>query len=227
MDAVTPAGPIRVVIIDDDALVRAGIALILGGDEGLAVVGEAGDGAQGVSLVRRLDPDVVLMDIRMPTLDGIRATQLLMADAQPPRIIVLTTFDADELIERAVAAGAAGFLLKDTPPARLVAAIHDAAAGLPALSPVAAAHLMATVADSARRTDDQARAEAHRRVSTLTDREREVAAEVGRGRSNAEIAAALFLSLPTVKAHVGHIMTKLGVTNRVQLALLVHDAGDV
>lgn len=226
LDGMISEPPIRVVLVDDDALVRAGLALILGGDRGILVVGDAGDGESGVSLVRRTAPDVVLMDIRMPRLDGIRATQMLMASEAPPRIIVLTTFDADDLIDRAIAAGAVGFLLKDTPPDRLVAAVHDAAAGVPTLSPVAVAHLMSTVADDSHRAGDEARAHARSRLMTLTEREREVAAEVGKGRSNAEIAASLFLSLPTIKAHVGHIMAKLEVGNRVQLALLVHDAGD-
>lgn len=224
MDAVTPAGPIRVVIIDDDALVRAGLALILGGDESIAVVGEAGDGAQGVSLVRRLDPDVVLMDIRMPRRDGLSATETLLAQPNPPRILVLTTFDADELVLKALRAGAAGFLLKDTPPARLVEAVRAVAAGQPMLSPSVTAQLIAAVAGPAADPEDTSAADARSRLDTLTERELEVAQAIGRGLSNQEIAGELYMSVATVKAHVGRLFTKLGVDNRVQIAILVHDA---
>jgi len=213
---------IRVLLVDDDALVRSALSLMLGGQPDLAVVGEAGDGRQGVAAVRDLRPDVVLMDIRMPVLNGLEATKILHADPEPPRVIVLTTFDADEYVVDAIASGADGFLLKDTPPAQIVEAIRKVAEGEPMLSPSAAATLVRQVRE---RSDDGRAASAAARLATLTEREREVAVAVGRGLSNAEIAAALYLSVPTVKAHVSRLFGKLEVTNRVQIAICVHDAG--
>ncbi len=209
-------------IVDDDPLVRSALALMLGGQADLEVVGEAGDGREGIDLVRSLDPDVVLMDIRMPRLNGLDATRELHARPEPPRVIVLTTFDADEHVFGALAAGADGFLLKDTPPAEIVAAIRKVSAGEPMLSP----SVTRTVLDRLRTDDsDNRTSEAERRLACLTEREREVALAVGRGLSNAEIAAELYLSVPTVKAHVSRLFDKLHVTNRVQIAILVHDAG--
>jgi DNA-binding NarL/FixJ family response regulator len=202
-------GAVRVVIVDDDALVRAGLAMILGGDDGIQVVGQAGDGEEGVSLALRLCPDVVLMDIRMPVLDGLGATVRLLAEPTPPRVIVLTTFDADDYVVRALRGGASGFLLKDTPPAEIVAAVHKVAAGEHMLSPKVTAQLIA------------------RLVAKLSEREREVAVAVGQGLANAQIAAELYMSVATVKAHVSRILDKLGVENRVQVAICVHDAGIV
>ncbi|WP_344248364.1 response regulator transcription factor [Isoptericola hypogeus] len=222
-------GATRVVLVDDDPLVRSGLRLILGGGPGLEVVAEAGDGLEALDVVARERPDVVLMDIRMPRLDGIEATRRLVAGgASRPagsaavRVIVLTTFDTDDMILEALRAGAAGFLLKDTPPDRLVAAVQAAAAGEPTLSPRVAQQLITAVTrDSA--PDGKRRAVAL--IATLTDREREVALAVGRGLSNAEIAAELFMSVPTVKTHVSRILTKLDAANRVQAAIVVHDAG--
>lgn len=215
--------PVRVLVVDDDPLVRSALSLMLGGQEDLAVVGEAADGREGVRTARELFPDVVLMDIRMPVLDGLAATRLLHADATPPRVIVLTTFDADDYVVGALVAGADGFLLKDTPPAEIVAAIRKVAGGDPMLSPSVTRTLIARV-----RTDsaDDRSADARRRLERLTERELEVATAVGRGLSNAEIATELHLSVPTVKGHVSRLFEKLETTNRVQIALCVRDAGD-
>ena len=218
-----PAHPdvVRVLVVDDDPIVRGALALMLGGQGDLEVVGEAGDGREALAAVRRLHPDVVLMDIRMPVLDGLAATTALHQQPDPPRVIVLTTFDADDYVVAAVAAGADGFLLKDTPPAEIVAAIRTVVDGDPMLSPSATASLIRRV-----RAGDEGRAErATARLARLTPREHEVAVAVGRGLTNAEIARTLFLSVPTVKAHVSRLFDKLEVTNRVQIAICVHDAG--
>ena len=213
---------VRVLIVDDDPLVRSALTLMLGGQSDVEVVGEAGDGREGIELARRLVPDVVLMDIRMPRLNGLEATQQLHAAPDPPRVIVLTTFDADEHVIGAVAAGADGFLLKDTPPAQILDAIRCVAGGEPMLSASATRTLINRV--RAESGDDRADG-ARERLALLTEREHEVALTVGRGLSNAEIARELFLSVPTVKAHVSRLFEKLQVTNRVQIAICVHDAG--
>ncbi|MFN8194503.1 MAG: response regulator transcription factor [Nocardioidaceae bacterium] len=212
----------RVLIVDDDPLVRSALSLMLGGRSDLELVGEAADGADGVRRSAELAPDVVLMDIRMPVLNGLEATRRLQATAEPPRVIVLTTFDADEYVLGALRAGADGFLLKDTPPAEIVDAIHRVVEGESMLSPTATRTLIRQV----REHEEDDRAEAARaRLTALTERESEVAVAVGRGLSNAEIAAELYLSVATVKAHVSRLFDKLGVTNRVQIAICVHDAG--
>ncbi|MEU5163053.1 response regulator transcription factor [Streptomyces sp. NPDC020875] len=217
---------IRLLVVDDDPLVRAGLALMLGGAEDLRIVGEAADGAEVPALVERLAPDVILMDIRMPDVDGLTATEELRGRPGAPEVVVLTTFHADEQVLRALRAGAAGFVLKDTPPAEIVAAVRRVAAGEPVLSPAVTRQLMSHVAGVPAATGgDTRRAAALTRTSLLADREREVAVEIGRGRSNAEIAAALYMSVPTVKTHVSRILAKLGFNNRVQIALLAHDAG--
>jgi len=212
----------RVLIVDDDPLVRSALALMLGGQPDLEVVGEAGDGRAGLAACARLEPDVVLMDIRMPVLGGLEATRDLHRRPDPPRVIVLTTFDADEHVVGALAAGADGFLLKDTPPARIVDAIRTVASGDPMLSPTATRALIERLRREA--GDDRA-ATARTALGRLTGRELDVAREVGRGHSNAEVGARLHLSVPTVKAHVSRVFDKLQVTNRVQIAILVHDAG--
>lgn len=221
------AAPIRVAIIDDDPLVRAGLTMILGGDPSLEVVGEASDGSEAVALVRRVSPHVVLMDIRMPHRDGIAATGDLLALPNAPRVLVLTTFDADEMVLAALRVGAHGFLLKDTPPARLVEAVHTVAAGQPILSPHATSALIAEVAgrEAAGPTPaDRRRDSARAALELLTEREREVAEAVAHGLSNAAIARTTYVSVATVKAHVGRILAKLGLENRTQIALLVRDA---
>lgn len=225
MAEVTPemAATVRILLVDDDPLVRSGLALILGGAPDLEVVGQAGDGGEAIRLIPDLAPDVVLMDIRMPTLDGVEATRVLKARGEKPRILVLTTFGADEHVVAALSAGADGFLLKDTPPADIVAAVRRVAAGEPTVSPAVLSTMIGRIRNGG--PDDAARA-ASQRLAALTDREHEIALAVGRGLSNAEIAGELFLSVPTVKAHIGRIFTKLGVDNRVQIAILVHDAGE-
>ncbi|MEV6776618.1 response regulator transcription factor [Streptomyces syringium] len=212
--------PIRLLLVDDDPLVRAGLSFMLGGLPDLEIVGEAADGSEVAALVDRHSPDVVLMDIRMPSMDGLAATEALRRRERPPEVIVLTTFHADEQVLRALRAGAAGFVLKDTPPAEIVEAVRRVAAGAPVLSPTVTRQLIERVTD---RGPDRG-AEARERLARLNDRERQVAIAVGRGRSNAEIAAALFMSVATVKAHVSRILTKLDLNNRVQIALLAHDA---
>lgn len=212
----------RVVLVDDDPLVRSALTLMLGGQSDLEVVGEAGDGRDGLAMIERLRPDVVLMDIRMPRLDGLAATRALHSRTDPPRVIVLTTFDADDNVVDALAAGAEGFLLKDTPPPQIIAAIRAVAAGDPMLSPSVTRTLIQRLRDDA---DDDRSETAARRLAVLTEREHDVALAVGRGLSNAEIAGELHLSVPTVKAHVSRLFEKLHVTNRVQIAICVHDAG--
>jgi len=210
---------IRVLLVDDDALVRAGLTMMLDGANGIEVVGEAADGDQVPAAVDAHAPDVVLMDLRMPRTDGITATRRLRARPRAPEVIVLTTFDADENVLAALRAGASGYLLKDSPPDQIVAAIHRVAAGDPILSPAITRRLMdRAVATSG--TREQARAA----LADLTPREHEVVVGIARGETNAEISARLFMSVATVKAHITHILTKLGLTNRTQIALLAHDA---
>ncbi|WP_214326630.1 response regulator [Nonomuraea sediminis] len=212
---------IRVLIVDDDALVRAGLSMILSGAGDIEIVGEAGDGAQVPPMIAEHRPDVVLMDIRMPEVDGLTATERLRATSAPPEVVVLTTFHADAQVLRALRAGAAGFLLKDIPPRDLVESIRKVAAGEPILSPAVTRQLISHVSEGGnggRR--DGARAQLDR----LSEREREVALAVGQGRSNAEIAKELYMSVATVKAHVSRVLTKLALNNRVQIALLVYDA---
>ncbi len=213
---------VKVMLVDDDALVRAGLALILGGAPDLEVVAQASDGADAVARAREVRPDVVLMDIRMPIMNGLDATERLMAQPQPPEVVVLTTFDADDHVVRALAAGASGFLLKDTPPEQIVEAVRRVAAGDPILSPSVTRQLIARVQDLG--GDDRA-TKARERLADLTDRERDVALALARGLSNADIARELHLSVPTVKAHISRLFSKLDVTNRVQIAICVHDAG--
>ncbi|SKB03428.1 response regulator [Aeromicrobium choanae] len=212
----------RVLLTDDDPLVRAGLALILGGAKTIEVVAEAANGREAVAAVREQPVDLVLMDLRMPVMDGIEATRAISAEPRAPKVLVLTTFDADDHVVRALAAGAAGFLLKDTPPPRIVKAIEAVMAGEPMLSPAVTQNLIRQVtADST----DHRRTDAERLVATLTERELDVARAVGQGRSNAEIAGELFMSLATVKAHISRIFAKLDATNRVQVAITMHDAG--
>ncbi|WP_404961587.1 response regulator [Streptomyces sp. 147326] len=214
---------IRVLLVDDDAIVRAGLRLMLGGAPDIELVAEAADGAEVPGLVAAQGPDLVLMDIRMPRVDGLAATEALRARPGAPEVLVLTTFHTDAHVLRALRAGAAGFLLKDTPPQEIVTAIRTVAAGDPVLSPAVTRRLIDQVAGGS--GQDVRAAAARTRLALLAEREREVALGVGRGLSNAEIARELHLALPTVKTHVSRILTRLDLNNRVQIALLVHDAG--
>jgi len=213
---------IRVLIADDQALVRAGFRMIVNAQEDMEVVGEAGDGAEAVELTRRLLPHVVLMDIRMPNLDGIEATRRIteLQAAHPPRVVILTTYDLDEYVFEALASGATGFLLKDVPPEDLVRGVRVAAAGEALLAPSVTRRL---VEEFARRPPAGPAAAA--RLEVLTEREVEVLRLVARGMSNAEIAGTLFVGESTVKTHVGHILEKLELRDRVQAVILAYEAG--
>ena len=211
----------RIMLVDDDPLVRSGLRLLLGGVAALSIVAEAADGQEALERQSADPVDMVLMDLRMPRMDGIAATAALKQLADPPNVIVLTTFDADDYVVRALAVGADGFLLKDTPPDEIVHAIKSVLAGRPALSPSVTAALIKQVVDGG----GVRSAQAAQRAESLTERERDVAVELARGASNAEIAERLYMSLATVKAHISHIFTKLDATNRVQVAICMHDAG--
>jgi DNA-binding NarL/FixJ family response regulator len=212
---------IRVLVVDDDPLVRAALSVMLAAADDISLVGEAADGEEAERAIDEHAPHVVLMDIRMPHVDGLLATERIRARPDPPHVIVLTTFDADDHVLRALRAGADGFLLKDTPPPEILRAIRLVAAGEPMLSPAVTRRLIARVTDAraAGRRDD-----ADRRLGRLTEREREVAAAIAQGKPNAQIGAELFMSVATVKAHVTQVLMKLELDNRVQVALLVHDA---
>ncbi|WP_189078920.1 response regulator [Mangrovihabitans endophyticus] len=212
--------PLRVLVVDDDALVRAGLTMMLDGARGIAVVGEAADGDQVPTAVDAHAPDVVLMDLRMPRVDGITATRRLRRRVRPPEVVVLTTFDTDENILYALRAGASGFLLKDTPPEQIVTAVRQVAAGEPILSPRVTRRLMDRVAGQA-----DAYVRARDVLSALSPRETDVVAALARGGNNAEIAAELRMTVATVKAHVSHILTKLDLDNRTQIAMLAYEGG--
>jgi DNA-binding NarL/FixJ family response regulator len=212
---------IKVLVADDQALVRAGFRMIIDAQEDMQVVAEAGDGVEAVDRSRRTLPQVVLMDIRMPAMDGIEATRRLTAlgSAAPPRVVILTTYDLDEYVFDALAAGASGFLLKDVPPEDLVRAIRVAAAGEALLAPTVTRRLIEQFARARPAAPDVGRLEA------LTQREVEVLRLLARGLSNAEIAATLFLGESTVKTHVGHILDKLHLRDRVQAVIAAYEAG--
>ena len=211
---------IRLLLVDDDPLLRAGLRLMLRSAAGIEIVGEADDGETAVAAAADLCPDVILMDIRMPGTDGVAATAQIAAGTDPPRIIVLTTFDADDLVRRAISAGAAGYLVKDTPPADIVSAVRAVAAGHGVLSPAVTGPVLDLVQRAADSTGPQ-RARTEQHLSTLTERERDVAIAIARGASNAEIAAELYISVATVKAAVSRILTKLDLTNRTQIAVTI------
>jgi DNA-binding NarL/FixJ family response regulator len=213
---------ISVLLVDDEALVRAGLRMILETADDLTVVGEAEDGRAAIEAVSRNRPDVVLMDVRMPRLDGLAATAAIRARERPPSVVVLTTFDTDDAVFLALEAGATGFLLKDTPPAELLRAVRLAAVGDSMLSPGVTRRLIDrfTAEDRTHR-----RREALERLRALTEREREILVGIGLGQANADIAARLHLSEATVKTHVSHLFDKLSVTNRVQLAIAAFRAG--
>lgn len=213
---------LRVAVCDDQTLVRAGFRLLIDTTPGLSVVGEAGTGAAAVELIRRERPDVALMDIQMPEMDGIEATRQLLGGPEPVpvRVLILTTFDLDRYVFAALRAGASGFLLKDTPPNDLLAAIRVIAGGEALLSPRVTRRL---VAEFAKRP--AVAVEAAHRLNGVTEREREVLVLIARGLSNTEIAAELHLSIATAKSHVGHLLTKLGARDRVQLVIAAYEAG--
>jgi len=213
---------LRVAVCDDQTLVRAGFRVLIDATPGLSVVGEAGTGAAAVELIRRERPDVALMDIQMPEMDGIEATRRLLAGPEPVpvRVLILTTFDLDRYVFAALRAGASGFLLKDTPPNDLLAAIRVIADGEALLSPRVTRRL---VAEFAKRP--AVAVEAAHRLDGVTEREREVLVLIARGLSNTEIAAELYLSVATAKSHVGHLLTKLGARDRAQLVIAAYEAG--
>jgi DNA-binding NarL/FixJ family response regulator len=212
--------PIRVLLVDDEWLVRAGLATMLSGTEDIEIVGEAADGRAVPEAVARTRPQIVLMDIRMPRMDGVTATAELRRTPGAPEVILLTTFHTDELILGALRAGANGFLLKDTPPPQIVEAIRRVAAGEPILSPTVTRKLMAQALESG----NDRRTMARTRLATLRPSERKVAEAIGTGASNAEVADTLTMSLATIKSYTSRILARLDLTNRVQLALLIHDA---
>ena len=213
-------GPLRVVVADDQALVRAGFRMILEADPGIRVVGEAADGEDAVSAVRRHRPDVVLMDVRMPVLDGLEATRRIMerADSAGCRVIILTMFDLDEYVFAALRAGASGFLLKDVSPEHLIASVRMVASGDALLAPSVTRRLIERFAGPPE-------AAAHQSLSALTEREREVLALIARGLSNAELAERLHLGETTIKTHVGRVLSKLGLRDRVQAVVLADETG--
>ncbi len=212
---------IRVVLVDDEALVRVGLRMILSTAASIEVVAEADDGAGAVPTVQAHRPDVLLMDIRMPQLDGLAATRAVLAEPNPPAVIILTTFDADDYVYRALEVGASGFLLKDTPPQDLIRAVEVVAEGAAMLSPAITRRLIDQFAHP---VPARQRA-AQLKIADLTERERHVVRGVAQGLANAEIGRQLFMSEATVKTHVSRLLTKLGLTNRVQVAILAHDAG--
>ena len=216
------SGPIRVVLVDDQALFRAGIRMVIDSQPDLEVVGEAGDGAEGLRVVRATRPDVVLMDIRMPVMDGLAATAELLADPSladaPPRIVMLTTFDLDEAAARAIRQGASGFLLKDAEPELLLAALRTVHAGSSVIAASATRDLFAHFGGAAP-------AEVRAAFGELTEREREIFALAARGLSNAEIAQREYLSEATVKTHISRILGKLALRDRVQLVVFAFEHG--
>jgi len=210
-----------VLLVDDEPLLRVGFGMVLAAHDDLTVVGEAGNGVEAVELARRLRPDVVVMDVRMPVLDGVAATRQIVGEGLPSRVVVLTTFDLDEYAFAALQAGASGFLLKNTEPAELVSAIRTVARGDAVVAPRVTRRLLETFAG---RLSTPGRP-ADPRLARLTDREREVLVQVATGRSNAEIAAQLTLSELTVKTHVGRLLAKLELRDRTQAAVLAHREG--
>lgn len=212
---------VSILLVDDEALVRSGLRLLLDGADGLNVVGEAANGVEALAAAERLDPDVILMDVRMPVMGGLEATTTLLQRQPEAKILILTTFDHDATVLESLRIGAVGFLLKDTEPADLIASVHQAARGRMPLSPTITRRL---VGAATRTLGDTRRQRAAAALSTLTDRERNIALAVAQGDTNAEIAERLFISLGTVKTHLAAVMMKLGATNRVQVALRCYEA---
>jgi DNA-binding NarL/FixJ family response regulator len=209
---------IRVLVADDQSMVRAGFRMLLGGDSDIEVVAEASNGLEAVEKAARFDPDVVLMDIRMPELDGLEATRRILAADASARILILTTFDLDEYVYEALRAGASGFVLKDDPPEQLIAAIHTVAGGDALLSPTVTKRVIREFARSPRPAPPK-------ELDELSERERDVFRLIARGLSNAEIAQELYISETTVKTHVTHILGKLGLRDRVQAVVLAYQTG--
>jgi DNA-binding NarL/FixJ family response regulator len=212
----------RVLLVDDEELVRFGLRTVLESADDLTVVGEAGDGAAAVEAVARLEPEVVLMDIRMPRVDGLAALREILDRADPPKVALLTTFHIDDYVFAGLQAGASGFLLKDTPPLAIIHAVRAIAAGSQMLSPAVSRRM---IAEYVAQRDHPRRVAALRQVETLSDRERQVLVLVARGLSNADIAGALFMSEATVKTYVSRMLTKLDLANRTQAAILCFEAG--
>jgi DNA-binding NarL/FixJ family response regulator len=215
-------GPVKVLIVDDQSLVRAGFRMILDSEQDIEVIGEASDGREAIEAVARVTPDVILMDIRMPNLDGLEATRRILGDhPDGPRVLMLTTFDLDEYVYEALRAGASGFMLKDTPPEQLVDAIHVVAAGDALLSPT----ITRRVIEEFVRRPPASLQTAPPEIADLTARELEVLTYIARGSSNAEIAKALFVSETTVKTHVARILMKLDLRDRVQAVVFAYESG--
>ncbi|MGI5231799.1 response regulator transcription factor [Actinoallomurus sp. CA-142502] len=217
--------PVRVVIVDDDQLVRGVLRLVIDGEPDLTVVAEAADGDAAITAVDEQRPDVVLMDVRMPGRDGLSATREILTRRAPPRVLMLTTFDSDALVLGALDAGALGFVLKDTPPPRILDAVRTVAEGNPVLSPAATARVIAAATGPrSSYARDSSREAARKQLAALTERELETAQAIADGLGNPEIAQRLHISIATVKAHTSALFAKLAVENRVQIALLVRDA---
>lgn len=219
--AQSAARPVRILLADDQPLLRTGFRMVLGAEDDLDIVGEAGDGAEAVDLARRLLPDVVLMDIRMPRMDGVAATRTIVDARLPVRVLILTTFDLDEYVVGALRAGASGFLAKDVPAEDLVAAIRTVALGEAVVAP----RILRRLLDKFALTLPDPDAAPPKTLDVLTEREREVLVQMAKGLSNAEIAAALSVSETTIKTHVGHVLTKLGLRDRVQAVVLAYESG--
>ncbi|MGU3437534.1 response regulator [Actinomycetes bacterium M1A6_2h] len=213
---------VSVLLVDDQELMRMGLTMVLDAHDDIAVVGEAADGASAIAAAERLTPDVVLMDVRMPGIDGVTATERITSAHESVRVLIMTTFDLDEHVLGALRAGASGFLLKDTPPEDLVSAVRSVAAGDAVVSPRVTRRLLSRFM-----TEDPAPAHDASILNSLTDREREVLGLIASGMSNAEIAASLFLSEATVKTHVGRVLTKLNLRDRVQAVVLAYETGVV
>ncbi|WP_017581123.1 response regulator [Nocardiopsis valliformis] len=216
---------IRTLLVDDELLVRSGLRMILEADPDIEVVGEGSDGDEAVRLAEELTPDVVLLDIRMPGTDGLAAAARLSELPDAPRVVLLTTFDLDEYVHGALRAGAVGFLLKDTPPRELINAVRTVHEGHAMLAPSVTKRMLERFASPAPTDSAAGRTEALRRLSVLSERERHVLVAVAEGKSNAEVGRALGMRETTVKAHVSRILAKLEMSNRVQAAILAHDAG--
>jgi len=219
--------PIRVLIVDDQPMLRLGFRLVLDAEDGITVVGEAGDGAAGIALAKALHPDVVLMDVRMPGMDGIAATARLAQDAPTCRVIILTTFDIDEYAFAALRAGASGFLVKDAQAAELVDAVRAVARGVAVVAPRVTRRMLELFARQLPDADGAEAATSDPRLGLLTPREADIFGALGLGLSNAEIAARFVLSEATVKTHVAHVLRKLGLRDRVQAVVLAYETGVV